>query len=251
MRLLDLLKARANGSVGPATASNAPAESVSDVEKLNTSVASDVPRFQPLQAGTDQAKEGYKGGTEAVQIESTSSPACPPAEPPKDTKKSNPSPKPNPATHSKLDDLPPEILAKIIHLLETKTFDAAILEVTAPEPYGLGINTSRSSLERLASRHNTAQLVRDEEESTSYAIDLTKNVSASDDQISRTTVRFLRHRLLKKSMSNKSSSAEILTLAKSLDRLQAADFAERRLRLAEARLKIGSEPKSDIVDANA
>ena len=244
-RLLELLRARAAGSIGPC----ASPDWLPNVEKLNVDVVSDVPGFQPLAAGTEPAQSRYEGGTKAVQTQGEAGTSRHPIESPTGPKPASPR-KSNPATHSKLDDLPPEVLAKIIHLLETKTFDAAVLEVTSAEPYGLGIKTSRSSLERLFDRHRTAQLVRDEEESTTHILDLAKNSSASEEQISRTTIRFLRHRLLKKSMSNRSSSAEILALAKSLDRLQAVDLAERRLRLAEARIKLAAD-SPDVAGAKA
>jgi hypothetical protein len=99
----------------------------------------------------------------------------------------------------------------------------------------MGIQTSRSSLERLSKRHHAAMLARQRDDSAEAASEILKNASASDEDFSRTTVHLLRFHLLRHAMTDKTSPDQMFMLSRVLDRLRAGDFTERRLRLAESK----------------
>ena len=184
--------------------------------------------FQHLTAGTEPVQSRDEAGTSA----GTATSASP---------KKNP--RPNPATHSQLDDLPPAVYAKLLRLIETKTFDEAIEAATAPPPHGLGLHTSRSSLERLAKRHRASLIARQRDDSAEAVSEILKNATASDEEFSRAAIHLMRFHLLRHAMVPRTSSDEMFMLSRVLDRLRAADFAERRLRLAESKIQ-KTDPKS-------
>jgi hypothetical protein len=197
-------------------------------EKIYNPPEGEMTGFQHLKAGTEPVQSRDEAGTHAGTAN------VPPS--PKNTR-------PNPATHSKLDDLPPEVYAKLLRLIETKTFDEAIDAATAPRPHGLGIQTSRSSLERLAKRHRASLIARQRDDSAAALSEILKNAAATDEEFARAAVHLMRFHLLRHAMAERTDDDKMLMLSRVLDRLRAADFAERRLRLAESKLQ-KTEPKS-------
>jgi hypothetical protein len=190
--------------------------------KVYNSPEGEMTGFQHVKAGTEPVQSRDDADTPAGTDSAASS-----------TKNS----RPNPATHSQLDDLPPDIYAKLLNLIETKTFDEAIEAATAPPPRGLGIRTSRSSLERLAKRHRASLIARQRDDSAAAVSEILKNATTSDEEFTKAAVHLMRFHLLRHAMVQKTSADEMFMLSRVLDRLRAADFAERRLRLAEAKLQ--------------
>lgn len=220
------------------------------VEKGNTSSDAGMTGNQHLRAGTEPVQSRYEPGTQPVLSRdeaeiSAGSPNVPMIQkwiascPPQQANSTLPKKKlpPNPATHSALDDLPPDVLSRVLHLIETKTFDEALVQVTARPPYGLGIQTSRSSLERLWKRHRAAIIARQRDDSAEAAAQILKNAAVSEEEFARTTVHLLRFHLLRHAMTEKTTADEMFMLSRVLDRLRAGDFTERRLRLAESKMQ--------------
>ena len=219
-------------------------------EKVNNISQAGMTGNQHIRGGTEPVQSRYESGTPPVRPRDQAEippgsrkaailqkwlESCSTTEPAASIPKKQPNP--NPATHSKLDDLPPEVFAEVLHLIETKTFDEALVHVTARPPHGLGIQTSRSSLERLHKRHRAAMIARQRDDSAEAAAEILKSATVSDEDFSRTTVHLLRFHLLRHAMTDKTSPDQMFMLSRVLDRLRAGDFTERRLRLAESRVE--------------
>jgi hypothetical protein len=129
--------------------------------------------------------------------------------------------------------LPVETQAIILEILERLSLADATIEVTSLPPYGLGIETSRSSLDRFHRRHVTARILRARSEAGRTAKLLTE-AKASED-FSGAATELMKVRLLETAAAPDANPNHLLALSRALDRLRAFEFTERRLRLAEAK----------------
>jgi len=137
-------------------------------------------------------------------------------------------------TESPLTELTPEIQARILELLDIYSLDRATLEITSAPPYGLGIDTSRSSLDRFHRRHKNALLAREREQRASETARLVAEAKTMED-IPDVARHLIELRLLESATTDNANPSHLLALTRALDRLNAARFAERRLRLAESK----------------
>jgi hypothetical protein len=206
--------------------------STCNTHKQNTAPQADIAESQPLTAGTQPERSRNAAGTEPEY--SAHSAETPPSH--------SGSPRANrPITESPLDDLPPETQAAILHLLETLSLDAATLEITATPPYGMGIATSRSSLYRFLRRHKTATETRRRQQEAAATVKILSEAKSAGE-ISITASHLIAIRLLETAIVENSDPNHLLSLSKAFDRLRAAEYSERRLRLAEEKAKSKSSP---------
>jgi hypothetical protein len=148
----------------------------------------------------------------------------------------------NQAQTINLEDLPLPLQSKILELIDSSTLDSATLQITTRQPYGLGIKTNRSALYWFHKKHEAAKLAAHRDEAGRHAAELLKNADATDADFSRATQHLIKLRLLETAMCEKTDANAILALSKSLDRLRAADHAERRLQLAEKKAEPQNKP---------
>jgi len=223
--LLELLKGRI-AQLADHPSSNS-TEKSSKVEQENFSPQADLPGNQPLPAGTPPVQGRNDDDT-----------------PPEHSAHSAGTSRARKrlANESPLDDLPSETQAIMLHILQTHTLDEASLEITAKPPYGLGIATSRSSLQRFLERHNAAKITRHRQQ---VASEIAKLIGASKSlgELSLTAAHLIELRLLETAISEKSDPQSLLALSRSLDRLRASEHSERRIRLAELRANAPLQPK--------
>jgi hypothetical protein len=134
---------------------------------------------------------------------------------------------------SPLDRLSPPIQEQILDLLENNTYEYVRNRLARPEPYGLGLKTSISSLHAFYYRHRSDELDCNREmlvEQTDY---LLAQAGDNDEKFVKAAKHLFKRRLLETSIAPTSSTSELRALFAILDRLTSADLAERRLRLAE------------------
>lgn len=145
-------------------------------------------------------------------------------------------------TESPLDELPPDVQAVLLRLLEEHTLEQATLRITTKPPYGMGIATSRSSLHRFLQRHRNLTATRHRQQ---IAAETAKLVSASisHGDLSSTAGHLIELRLLEAAASERADAQNLLALSRSLDRIRAIDQAERRLRLLEQKSKTTQIPQ--------
>lgn len=226
-RLLELLQGRLQQLT---VESSDNSTSISEkVETENTPLTDGTTGNQPLTAGTPS-------GQSRDEVEPPSgNPTCPAGT------NSNTSTKRS-VTESPLDELPPDIQAQLLRILEEHTLEKATLEVTAKPPYGMGIATSRSSLHRFLQRHKDITATRQRQQ---LAAETAKLVSASIalGDLSSTTAHLIELRLLETAASERPDAQNLLALSRSLDRIRAIDQAERRLRLLEQKARTTQVPE--------
>ena len=133
---------------------------------------------------------------------------------------------------SPLDDLPPDTQAEIFSLLDRYKLDRVTLHVTSAPPNGMGIVTSRSSLYRFHQRHSARRTTRRRQEDAAVTAQLIAEAKTPGD-ISTTASQLIALRLVETASEENSDPSHLLALSKAIDRLQAIQHAERRLRLAE------------------
>jgi hypothetical protein len=148
-------------------------------------------------------------------------------------------PPPEPEECVGLETLPPELQRKLLDILDSRSLDAATLEITSKVPYGLGIKTNRSALYRFLKKQDSVKLAAHRDALARDAAEILQKADATDADFSRATSHLIRLRLLEATMCEKTNPSAILALTRSLDRLRAADHAERRLRLAEKKAETG------------
>ena len=133
---------------------------------------------------------------------------------------------------SPLDDLPSETQAEILYLLDRYKLDRVTHHVTSAPPNGMGIVTSRSSLYRFHQRHSARRTTRRRQEDAAATAQLIAEAKTPGD-ISTTASQLIALRLVETASEENSDPSHLLALSKAIDRLQAIQLAERRLRLAE------------------
>lgn len=217
-------------------------QSTSDAQSENTLPAAGTAEYQPLSAetqpecsrntaGMQPEYSGHSAGTDG----SPSLPENP------STGASSCSNRKRPITESPLDELPAETQAEILRLLDSLTLDAATVEITATQPYGLGVATSRSSLYRFHQRHTRAKKIKIREHDAAETARLIAEAKSAGD-LSHTATHLIAIRLLETALIENSNPSDLLALSKAIDRLRAVEHSERRLRIAEAAAKTKSRP---------
>jgi hypothetical protein len=187
-------------------------------------------------AGTEPEYSGPSAGTDAVIPPHTAPSDSPQSADPTTSDATPHSRRTRKVTESPLDELPAETQDTILHLLNTLSLDAATLEVTAKPPYGLGIQTGRSSLYRfLQRREKIARMNRRQHDAADTAKLLAE--AKSTGSLSHTATHLIALRLLETATLEDSNPSHLLALSKAIDRLSAIEHSERRLRLAEAKAK--------------
>ena len=213
--------------------SSAQTQSTSGAQPENTPSAAGTAEYQPLADGTQPE---YSRNTAGTQPEySDHSAGTNGAESPAENRSTDVSRSANrkrPITESPLDELPAETQAAILALLESLTLDAATVEITATQPYGMGIATSRSSLYRFHQRHTKAKKIKTREHDAAETAKLIAEAKSAGD-LSHTASHLIAIRLLETAIIENSNPSDLLALSKAIDRLRAVEHSERRLRLAE------------------
>lgn len=220
LKLLDILAARAAAAPSP--------ENVAAPREENTSCEN----AEPAKPTTLSLE------TEVKQTE-TDTKHSPPFQ-----NETAPPPPPDPEPNIDLESLAPELQRKLLDILESTTLDAATLQIVSKVPYGLGIKTNRSALYRFLKKQDAVKLAARRDALARDAAQILQNADATDAEFSRATSHLIKLRLLEATMSEKTNPTAILALTKSLDRLRAADHAERRLQLAEKKAERQSTPKT-------
>jgi hypothetical protein len=209
---------------------------------------------QPLSPGTDPVQDRYippRTGTEEEPALDSSTHNRSPLPTPADTEAAAaptpdspplPTPEPEPKAeiptasqliHTDLNDLPASTREKIIELVERNTYEIVTQLVTAPMPEGLGLKTSKSSIQRFVERHRREERIRQREQASRDAKELLAS-AAAPETLTAAASCLIRHRILR-FMNADGGFGNVHELARTLRLLSATDQAERRLRLAEAK----------------
>jgi hypothetical protein len=191
----------------------------SKVVDMETPISADLTGNQPLAAGTSPECDRNFAET-----------------PPKNPARSAGTPKERKrrVTESPLDDLPAETQQLILQILERCTLNEATAEITS-KSYGLGIQTSRSSLHRFFERHKVAKITSHRRQIAAEAAKILAE-SKNHGDLTSTAAHLIELRLLETAVAERPDAQNVLALSRSLDRLRSIDLAERRLRLAEQKL---------------
>jgi hypothetical protein len=128
--------------------------------------------------------------------------------------------------------------------LETFGLNRTTLQVTSRPPDGMGIATSRSSLHRFGLRHGARSCARHRQQHAAELATLLSEARTPGD-ISLTAIHLIALRLVETAGDENSNPSHLLALSKAIDRLQAIQYAERRLRLAEQK----AAPQKKVDDA--
>lgn len=227
----------------------APDKSTSHAQPENTPPQAGTAEYQPLSAET-QPEHSRNTAETQPEYSGHSAGTSDPQSAPTDAGAPSSNNRKRAITESALDELPADTQAAILQLLDALTLDRATLEITSKPPYGLGIQTTRSSLYRFHKRHTTAKITRTREQDAAETAHLLRNAKSAG-QISHTAIHLIAIRLLETAVLGNSNPSDLLALSKAIDRLRAVEHSERRLRLAEQKVRGSSAIPNDPTEVSS